>query len=322
MKRIVFVTLLLLFAGSAFSGSVLGSLTLITPSTDTAFVIVFHDFSSLFDSLLFYSEAYPPDYEWSIEDPGIIDGYDFNVMGVIPSRLPPNPGDPAGQYLGNPFQLSGGSIVGIDIPLDTIGDISGEITYSGPIDSLMLGTYNYYPFLLGLPPTLTSSYHLASLNYTIEDIPAGAYSIRSWADLNGNGLFDSTASYVEPFGWFVGHMGGVIAVGGGCTTSVDIVVPYTGIGEQKPLPNRIAVHCFPNPFNDAATIIVVGDGAPVSAGIFDLTGKLVSRLFDDIHVTGVRAFKFEPPEDLPSGSYLIKVDGAAVSAERQITYLK
>ena len=323
MKKIMFAALLLALAGSAFSGTVFGSLILTSPSTDTAFVIVFHDFASLYDSMLFYSEVYSPDYEWTISDPGIIDGYDFNAMGIIPSRLPPNPGDPAGQYPGNPFQLSGGSIAGIDIPLDTIGEIHGTIEYAGPIDSLMLGLYNYYPYLLGLPPTLTESYHIHSLDYAIENIPAGAYAARAWADLNGNGYFDSTGTLVEPFGWAENDMGGIVQIGGGCSSSVNIVIPPSGIGEEKPpLPERIGVHCFPNPFNGAATIVVVANGAPVSAGIYDLSGKLVYRLFDDLPIDGIRAFRFIPPKGFPSGSYFIRVHGGATSAERQIIYLK
>ncbi|GEM_PF-2684822 len=322
-KVMLLIASLMLVASGAFAGTIFGSVVFSAPATDTAFVIVFHDFVSLYDTMLFYSEAYSPDYTFTISDAGIIDSYDFNALAIIPSRVPPNPGDPAGQYPGNPFQLTGGSITGIDIPVDTIGTIFGTVReYGGYPDSLMLGLYNYYPFLLGLPPTLAWSYRLADTTYTIEDIPAGAYSIRAWIDLNGNGYFDSTGAYNEPFAWHNNEMGGIVAIGGGCTAPVDFDLPWTEIDETNPLPKRVGVHCFPNPFNSAATIVLVGSGETYSAAVFDLSGRRVAQLFEGVAIGGITAFKWQPAEDIASGNYLIRVHSANASAERRISYLK
>ncbi|MCK5833264.1 T9SS type A sorting domain-containing protein [bacterium] len=323
MKVLLVLSSIALIAGAAFCGTVFGTLEMTTPSTDTAFVIVFHDFVSLYDSMLFYSEAYPPDYDWTITDAGIVDAYNYNAMAIVPSRIPPNPGDPAGQYPSNPFQLSGGSIAGIDIALDTIGNIWGSITeYEGDVDSLMIGLYNYYPYLLGLPPTLTSTHRIGALDYLIEDVPAGAYSVRVWMDLNGNSYFDSTGAYNEPFAWLDNEMGGIAPVGGGCINAANISLPWTGVKELTTLPNRLAVYCHPNPFNSVATVVIVGAGNGLSIEVYDIAGRHISTIAENFVSSGITALRWYPSEELNSGNYFIRVSGNGLTAEKQITLIK
>ncbi|HHS50961.1 MAG TPA: T9SS type A sorting domain-containing protein [candidate division Zixibacteria bacterium] len=323
MKKFAIVALIMLSACGVFAGTVFGTLEFTAPTTDTGFVIVFHDFSSLYDTMLFFTEVYPPSYEWVISDPLIIDDFDYYALAIVPSGLMPILGDPAGQYPGNPFRLSGGNIADITIPLDTIGTVFGTITgYDGQPDSLVLGLYNYYPFLIGLPPTLAFTYRLDDTVFSIENVPAGPFTVRAWVDLNGNGHFDSSAAYIEPFAWHENDMGDIIAVGGGSFEPTDIHLPWTGVSETQPLPERLAVHSFPNPFNSTATFIVVGEGANYSGAVYDIAGRKVADLFEGAYLGGITALMWSPPEDLESGTYLVRIVGPNKSAERQITYIK
>jgi len=321
MKKSIGIIFLMLTA-SVFAGSISGSVLAPGSSTDSAFVIVFHDFESLSDSGLYYSMAGPPAYNYTVTDPELIDAFDFHVMAIMLTGAMPASGSPAGQYPSNPIQLTGGSIAGIDVPVDTIGDIHGHITYSGPIDSVMIGVYDGYPLLFGMPPTLESSHHITSLDYTIDEIPAGPKSFRAWIDGNGNGMFDSTAVYEEVYTWYVNETGGMTGVGGGFTTSVNMELPYENIGESNPRPEVFGVNCFPNPFNAAATILVYGSGQEMDLDVYDMLGNKVETLIDNVIIDGITALRWNPSEDLAGGTYLLKVKGNGITKTKSIIYLK
>lgn len=305
-----------------FGGTIMGTITGTGTSTDTAFVLVFHDFASLLDTGIYYTEAYPPSYDWVIDSSALIDGYDYNAMAIIPGSIPPEPGDPAGQYPGNPFQLTGGSATDIDIPLAETGELHGHITSDAPAESLMVSLYDCYPLLMGGTPSLRGSYRVTGYDYSLSPLDSGPVKVMAFADLNGNASFDSTGFYVEPHAWHETEMNDIVPIGGGTTTSVDFVLPPYGIGEGEKLPEAISVNVFPNPFNSSAKIVVSGEGEKLDIGIYDLEGKLVRNMARGVRIDGERAFRFIPSEGLPSGNYLIRIENARNTLKKEIIYVK
>lgn len=186
----------------------------------------------------------------------------------------------------------------------------------------MIGIYDNYPFILGMPPTLEMSFRIDSLDFSIDSIPGGPKTFRAWADLNGNGAFDSTAVYEEPNGWYDNDMAGMVPIGGGLDETVDITIGTGDVPENIPMPDVFGVRCLPNPFNSATTVLVVGRGEPISAKVYNLSGREVVTLFENTVVNGVTAFRFAPPENMPSGNYLIRAISGGESFTSEFTYMK
>jgi len=321
MKNFAFL-LISLIVGNAFGGIIMGTVTGEVTGTDSAYVFVFHDFTSIMDTGIYYTEAPPPTYEWTIDDAELIDSFDYFAMALIPSGLPPASGDPVGQYPANPFQLSGGIITGIDIPLATSGSLHGHITYAGSMDSVKMDIYDNYNMLMGYPPVLEMTCDIDDADYYLDSIPSGPKTVCAWSDLNNNGACDSTGFTVEPFGWAETPLGGMLLVGGGATTSVDITIRASDVPEKIPVPKDIGIRCFPNPFNSAATILILGDGEPITVRIYDISGREVATLFENTAIEGFIATRFYPPADLPSGTYMLKAKSGERAITKEIIYMK
>jgi len=89
----------------------------------------------------------------------------------------------------------------------------------------------------------------------------------------------------------------------------------TGVGDA-PRAARLDGHpsAYPNPFNPSTTVsfAVVGDGStPVTVDVFDLAGRRVKRLLDDVLPAGAHGARWNGRDDagarMPSGVYLARV---------------
>ncbi len=74
------------------------------------------------------------------------------------------------------------------------------------------------------------------------------------------------------------------------------------------LPEKIAIHAYPNPFNRSCLISIVGAD---DLDIFDTKGRLIE------HITGSSAI-WTPQKSIPSGIYILRTS----DIEKQVSYIK
>jgi hypothetical protein len=81
---------------------------------------------------------------------------------------------------------------------------------------------------------------------------------------------------------------------------------------------------YPNPFNTSTTIkFRLNKPNRIKIEIFDLSGRLVTVLWNGRLTTGQHALQWTPAGDLSSGIYFYRITGDyAISAIRKIAYLK
>ncbi len=322
MRKITFLIAISLIANAAFAGMIMGTLIAPGTPTDTAYVFVFHDFSTLMDTAFFWTTTVPPDYDFVFDDPAIIDDYDYNVMGLIPSGLMPESGDPAGQYPDNPFRISGGLITGVDVELAETGGVDGRITYSGGSDSLKIDFYNQYPVLFGGSPSLDGTWPVTDTGFTLDSIPSGTKTAIAWSDVNGNDMCDTTGFVDEPHAWFSNDMEGIFIVGGGVNMEIDFNLDLGEVAESERQPTDFGIRCFPNPFNSTVSILVASNGKPLEIEIYDALGKLVDRVAEREAFTGFSLLRYNPPENMASGVYLVKATSGKITKTQNIVYTK
>ncbi len=110
---------------------------------------------------------------------------------------------------------------------------------------------------------------------------------------------------------------GALGLGCGLTTVQD--AQPTGL---------IQVFNQPNPFNpDTELSFVLGEPAAVSLAIYDITGRHVAALLDDVlHGVGRHTVSWDGHDDsgqpLPSGLYFCEVEAGEYRATRKMTLLK
>ncbi|MBN2543571.1 T9SS type A sorting domain-containing protein [bacterium] len=114
--------------------------------------------------------------------------------------------------------------------------------------------------------------------------------------------------------------------------------PLGGLGiDEKPTPESFFMKAYPNPFNSSIEIAVVGipNATPVSIGIYDLGGRLISMTGKDAclikqnHSSGFLSpnscslsFSWQPDESVGSGIYLIRATSGERSILKRVIYLK
>lgn len=80
---------------------------------------------------------------------------------------------------------------------------------------------------------------------------------------------------------------------------------------------------FPNPFNGTTTIRFSAphSRSHVTVRVFDLLGREVAILVDDVNVAGQYAVQWNP-KDLPSGVYLYRLEAGIHSMTRRLLLLR
>lgn len=98
----------------------------------------------------------------------------------------------------------------------------------------------------------------------------------------------------------------------------------TGVSaESEELPAEAALlGNYPNPFNPETTIrYALPEGAHVRLAVYDLLGQEIATLVDGVQAAGEHAARFDG-EDLPSGSYVYRLQVGEEVASRTMTLVK
>ena len=101
---------------------------------------------------------------------------------------------------------------------------------------------------------------------------------------------------------------------------------YVGIGEGEPLVFNSALQIasvYPNPVSAATSVtLLTAGGSNVRIDLFDLSGRVVSTLFDGEVEAGETVFSLVIPESVPPGIYLLRGTSGSDFDEARITVLK
>jgi hypothetical protein len=110
-----------------------------------------------------------------------------------------------------------------------------------------------------------------------------------------------------------------------------------GIGDDGPLPGLPKVFAlsqnYPNPFNPATSIRFdipagpqVGAGLRVRLQVYDVRGRRVRTLLDDVRAPGHHEVHWDGRDDrgvrVESGVYLYRVDAGSFSSMRKMVLMK
>jgi endoglucanase len=98
----------------------------------------------------------------------------------------------------------------------------------------------------------------------------------------------------------------------------------SGVGSLiEPVPGHFQLEQnFPNPFNPVTSIRYrVGTHGQVSLSVFDLLGKKITTLVEEIQSPGSYCVLFDGNE-LPSGTYIYNMTAGAVRESRKMTLIK
>lgn len=170
---------------------------------------------------------------------------------------------------------------------------------------------------------------------------AGRSAVLAWTTLEETGLTGFEVEHAAGDGPF-GSAGFLAARGAGAYAfAAEDLAPGThrfrlrGVGVEGAawisreavvtvaVPGVFVGAAHPNPFNPTTRFTVAVSAAQrVSVTVYDLTGRAVAALFDGpMAADQPRAFTFEAA-GLPSGAYLVRVQGEGTVATRTLTLLK
>lgn len=99
----------------------------------------------------------------------------------------------------------------------------------------------------------------------------------------------------------------------------------TNIEDEKlaELPNTVVLHQnYPNPFNPTTRIVFdLPESANVRLQVYDLTGRLVATLVDDMRTAGRHTVRFDA-SNLASGVYMYRISTGTSSQVKRMTLIK
>lgn len=132
-------------------------------------------------------------------------------------------------------------------------------------------------------------------------------------------------------GYAVRGSAGQTATGGASSPSfatragfwLDLGSPATSVGDDHDRPRVLSlVQNHPNPFNPSTTItFALPARSRVRLAVYDLAGRLVAELIDEVRTPGVYEQSFAPTE-LASGVYLYRLEADGVARQRKLILLK
>ncbi|MBN2541868.1 T9SS type A sorting domain-containing protein [bacterium] len=332
-KKFLFAAFaLLICAGYSFGGTVSGNI-IFDGGDGAGFVL-------LLDSSLLEADSINPEDipfaaffsvgPWSVEHTFSDFLEYYAVAGMPASGLVPLPGEPCGQYPGNPFTTTGGDATGIDVVLDTIGGIVGEITYSGSFDNVKLNVYDAYPWIISLVGVgeddlvLEDVHAISGNSFSFDDLTSGAKKFVLFVDENMNETLDLS----EVRDTADSELRGVFFIGGGMgTDTVTFDLDAPGIDEKQTIPEFGIMKNFPNPFNAATRIVYyVGEPCDVDITVYDITGNKVCNLYEGKKAAGnhINTWNGRNSQgvDVAPGLYLCKLTVGGSSQVGKMLYLK
>ena len=159
----------------------------------------------------------------------------------------------------------------------------------------------------------------------------GSLSGMSWLTDMGDGTF---APFLhEHYAWdsqgSVTTISSSMDLGTGVmsTARVDYVWRYVGTAvDRDETPTTFTLEAaYPNPFNPSTQIDFELErgvtAASVSIRVFDAAGRQVATLFDGVQAAGRHGITFDAA-DLPSGTYLVRLETPAGRTSQMVTLLK
>ena len=104
---------------------------------------------------------------------------------------------------------------------------------------------------------------------------------------------------------------------------VDFMVTNLGIAGELDLPQQyILSHPYPNPFNPQVMIpITLAREAHIQLRIYDIQGRLVISIADDVLPAGKKLFSWDGSQ-YPSGVYIVRWQAGHVMQTEKIILLK
>jgi len=99
--------------------------------------------------------------------------------------------------------------------------------------------------------------------------------------------------------------------------------PLSAADEATNVPKEFALHpAYPNPFNPSTTIrFDLPEEGFITMSVYDITGKLVETLVNEILPTGNHVVTWDP-KDLSSGLYIVQLNAGNKTFNQKITFLK
>ncbi len=144
-----------------------------------------------------------------------------------------------------------------------------------------------------------------------------------WGDADFNPRYHSTGDrleYVDP-DYTVGNTRVAIA------SLATLAQPVGGVAVADAPPSAVVVRAYPNPFNGRVTLSLsgAGDHARAVIGAYDLRGRRVATIavpLADGRGTAVWNAEDQAGRPLPTGTYVMRQEGAAAPATVRILYAK
>jgi hypothetical protein len=109
---------------------------------------------------------------------------------------------------------------------------------------------------------------------------------------------------------------------------VSVTDPFIGVGEDG-LPKRFALyHCVPNPFNPSTVIRydVPAGGGRVTLQIFDVSGRLIATLVDDVQMAGTKEVSWDGTDRrgrrVATGVYFYRMAAGEFVQTRKMVLMK
>ncbi|NQU06740.1 MAG: T9SS type A sorting domain-containing protein, partial [Calditrichaeota bacterium] len=94
------------------------------------------------------------------------------------------------------------------------------------------------------------------------------------------------------------------------------------VAVQTVIPMEFSLTTYPNPFNSTTTITYsLPVASLVSLQLYDIAGRNIRTLFEGNRQAGVHTVNLDAGE-MPSGIYLIKLEGSGQVMLRKVTFLK
>jgi hypothetical protein len=98
--------------------------------------------------------------------------------------------------------------------------------------------------------------------------------------------------------------------------------PETGIAEPEPQ-GTPQLEVFPNPFSSVLSVSFnLPESGEASVLIYDLSGRLVGTVEDELFPPGESTIQWTVPEGISSGCYLIRYSAGSESAVETVVLIK
>lgn len=98
--------------------------------------------------------------------------------------------------------------------------------------------------------------------------------------------------------------------------------PETGIGEPEAA-SALRMNVSPNPFSSSLSVsFSLPEAMEATLTVFDLCGRVVGEVADDLYPQGISTIEWIPPDNLGSGCYLAMLNAADASVTRNCVLLR